>query len=349
VCAVRIGIIGTGFGGEVQAPGFTCVDGAELVAVASARLDRARAVASQFHIPHAFDDYREMLRAVPLDLVSVTAPPYLHHEMTMAALDAGMHVLCEKPFAMSATEGAEMLRKAEQAGLVHAIDFEFRFIPARAKLKRLLEAGDIGEPFLIRIADLVLARTDQRYGWFFDRARGGGLLQAIGSHYIDATRWWVSPITAVSADLRAVVPERRREDDSGSERVTADDTAIVACRLENGISGRIDLSVSAPGGYRRTEIFGSEGVLTLEGPKLYRARQGQREEVQPDARDQGRLEDPRLGPFVELAQRVVDRINGRDALPFPTFADGLAVQRVMDAVHRSSDERREVAVAEISL
>src|SRR5205085_8926774 len=104
--------------------------------------------------------------------------------------------------------------------------------------------------------------------------------------------------------------------------------------LENGISGRIDLSVCAPGGYRRIEIFGSEGALTIEnGSKLYRASNERSEGVQPDPRDQGRLEDPRVGPFVELAQRVVDRINGVDGLPFTTFADGLDVQRVMDAIH----------------
>jgi predicted dehydrogenase len=132
------------------------------------------------------------------------------------------------------------------------------------------------------------------------------------------------------------------------ERVTADDTATVAFRLESGISGRIDLGVSAPAGYRRIEVFGREGTLTIENAsKLYRGYHDRREEVQPDRADQGVLEDPRVGPFVEFAQRLVDRINGKDALPFTTFEDGLAVQRVMDAIHRSSDERREVLVSEI--
>ncbi len=348
MCAVRVGIIGTGFGASVQAPGFRCINGAELVAITSARLERARAVASEFGLSHAFDDYREMLRRVPLDLVCVTSPPHLHHEMTLAALDAGAHVLCDKPFAMNVAEASEMLQRGQRSGLVHAVDFEFRFVPVRAAMKRLLEAGEIGEPFLVRIADLTLARTDQRYGWWFDRTRGGGLLQAIGAHYIDAVGWWVSPITSVSADLRAVIPERRWEDGTGSERVTADDTAAIAFRLENGISGQIDLSVCAQGGRRRIEIFGSQGSLFIEdGARLFRAHGTDVEEVKPEARDQGRLEDPRVGPFVELAQRVVDRINGVDGLPFTTFADGLAVQRVMDAIHRSSDERREVVVSEV--
>src|SRR3954447_4738322 len=101
MCAARVGLIGTGFGATVQAPGWQCIDGAELVAVTSGHLERAQQVADEHGLSLAFDDYREMLRQSDLNLVSITAPPYLHHEMVMAALDAGAHVLCEKPFAMN--------------------------------------------------------------------------------------------------------------------------------------------------------------------------------------------------------------------------------------------------------
>ena len=185
---IRVGIIGTGFGAAVQLPGFQCVDGVEVVAVVSGRLDRARAVAAEHGVPHAFTDYREMLRAVPLDLVSVTAPPYLHYEMTLAAFAAGAHVLCEKPLAMNTQQAKEMFAAAERAGRVHAVDHEFRYVPARATVKRLIDEGAVGDPYFVRIADLVASRPERYYGWWFDRARGGGLLQAIGAHYVDALR-----------------------------------------------------------------------------------------------------------------------------------------------------------------
>src|SRR6266545_8135839 len=114
MCAVRVGVIGTGFGANVQVPGFKCVSGVEVVAITSAHLDRAQAVAAQHAIPHAYDDYREMLRDLELDLVSVVSPPYLHHEMTLAALEAGAHVLCEKPFAMDLGEALAMRDAADQ-------------------------------------------------------------------------------------------------------------------------------------------------------------------------------------------------------------------------------------------
>ena len=343
---VRVGIIGTGFGGSVQAPGFQCLDDAELVAVASGRLERAQQLAQEHGLHHAYDDYREMIRRADLNLVSVTTPPYLHYDMVMAALEAGAHVLCEKPFAMNVTEARQMLEAAERAGRVHAVDHEFRFVPARAALKRMIDEGAIGEVFFIRIADLTGSRAPTA-SWWYDRAQGGGLLQAIGSHLIDAARIWGGAyFERVVADVRAVAPEHESTD-RGRLPVSSDDTSLIAFRLENGVTGRIDISAATKAGMRRMEVYGAEGTLVLEGLKLYHARDADLQEVPLQARDQGRLEDPRLGPFVELAQRVVDRINGGDSGPFPTFVDGLEVQRVMDAIHRSADEGREVRIAEI--
>lgn len=344
---VRVGVIGTGFGASVQVPGFKCVSGVEVVAIASARLERAQAVAAEHGIPRAFDDYREMLRTVELDLVSVVSPPYLHYEMTMAALHAGAHVLCEKPFATDITEAEKMRAEAERLGRVHAVDHEFRYVPARAAIKRLLDAGEIGDVFLVRAADLAAWPSDRPYTWWFDRSRGGGVLGAIGSHYVDAVHYWIGRFARLTATLEAMVPERRAEDGSGMKRVTADDTALVAFATEGGVTGRIDISISAGRGPRRVEIYGTKGSLFLEGTKLFRAAGGEATEVSMEDRDQARLDDPRIGPFVELAQRVVDRINGTDSGRFPTFDDGVAVQRVLDAILRSADEEREVRIAEI--
>ena len=115
---VRVGIIGTGWGASVQAPAFRCVAGAELVAITSGRLARAQAAGKEFGIAQVYDDYREMLRSAGLDLVSIATPPSLHLEMTLAALDAGVHVICEKPFAINAAQGAAMVEAAAQSGRV---------------------------------------------------------------------------------------------------------------------------------------------------------------------------------------------------------------------------------------
>src|SRR5688572_16895946 len=128
---IRVGVIGTGFGTIVHIPGFQSCADTEVVAVCSARKERAEEAAARFGISHAFTDYREMVKMADLDVVSITTPPYEHYPMAMAALDAGKHVFCEKPMALNVKECREMLAKAEAKGLVHMIVHEFRFTPQR--------------------------------------------------------------------------------------------------------------------------------------------------------------------------------------------------------------------------
>src|SRR3712207_6113047 len=135
---IRVGIIGSGFGQSAMIPGFRLTPGAEVVALTSGRRERAEAAAREHNIPHAFDDYREMLDKVELDLVAVVTPVYLHYPMTMDALDRGIHVLCEKPMAMDLAQAKAMYAKAQDQGVVHMIDHELRFNPTRRRLQELL-------------------------------------------------------------------------------------------------------------------------------------------------------------------------------------------------------------------
>ena len=104
---LRIGVIGVGFGTVVQIPGFQS-EGVEVAAVCARRQERADKAAADFNIPAAYTDYHKMLQEADIDAVSVVTPPALHHEMVMAALDAGKHVLCEKPFAMDQVQARGM-------------------------------------------------------------------------------------------------------------------------------------------------------------------------------------------------------------------------------------------------
>jgi predicted dehydrogenase len=133
--ALRIGVVGVGFGSAVHIPAFQS-EGLEVAAVCSRREERVRAAADKFGIAHAFSDYAEMLRLPGLDAVSVVSPVPLHHSMTMAALEAGKHVICEKPFTIDARLALEMWQKAQATGLTAMIAHEFRFASARARALR---------------------------------------------------------------------------------------------------------------------------------------------------------------------------------------------------------------------
>src|SRR5229473_3773651 len=141
---VRIGIIGAGFARSTQVPGFKNCDGARIVAIASARRERAEEVAREFAIDHVENDWRALVARDDIDLVSIVTPVVTHCEMTFAALDAGKAVLCEKPMAMNAGEARRMTERAREAGVVALIDHELRFLTGRVKLHELLRQDNIG-------------------------------------------------------------------------------------------------------------------------------------------------------------------------------------------------------------
>src|SRR5881392_954361 len=126
---VGIGIIGTGFARRVQIPAFRACKNAEIVSVASGRLENARETAEEFGVKHFTGDWRETVLHKNVDFVCITTPPSLHCEMTLVALEHGKHVLCEKPMAMNVSEAEEMLAAADAAGVMALIDHELRFQP----------------------------------------------------------------------------------------------------------------------------------------------------------------------------------------------------------------------------
>jgi len=341
---LRVGIIGTGFGARVQVPGFRAA-GYEVTAICSARMDHARAAADQAGIPVALDIASDLVARDDVDVVSVTSPPTLHREHVLAALAAGKHVICEKPMARDTGEAREMLAVAERAGVVHAIDHEFRYTPARSKVKELLEAHSIGEmrlALVMEMTGMLVDPTRPRQEWWLRRDRAGGLLGALGSHWIDSLIWWLGAVDRVSSEL-GISSKTRPTTDGGSARVTADDTAQLLLRMSSGAIATIQLSSAVHHPSRRVILYGSDGTIVLGGDgRVMLARgSGPLAEILPASTNDA--------AFPDLARRVREHIEagatGKDDAPHPTFADGLRVQEVMDAAYRSAEVGGAVAVA----
>jgi predicted dehydrogenase len=263
----------------------------------------------------------------------------------MAALAAGKHVLCEKPFANDAREARDMLAAAERAGLVHAIDHEFRYTAGRSKVKELLEAGAIGEPRLALVMEMTGSMVDParpRPGWWLRRDRAGGLLGALGSHWIDSLTWWLGDVARVTAELMTSSASRPTTD-GGTAQFTADDSAQLLLRMRGGAIATIQLSNAVHHPSRRVIIYGGDGTLVLGGDqRVMMARgSGALEEIVPAGTTDG--------AFPELARRLREHIEagptGKADAPHPTFADGLRVQEVLDAAYRSAETGGPIAVA----
>ncbi|MCC7372040.1 MAG: Gfo/Idh/MocA family oxidoreductase [Chloroflexi bacterium] len=347
---LKVAVIGTSFASAVQIPGFQLMPDVEVVAVASANPDRAALTAEKFGIPAAYGDWRKMLDEVECDIVSIVTPPYLHREMALETIARGRHIFCEKPFALSVAEGLEMVEAAAASGRVHAVDHEFRYRPARSRMKELIDAGHLGEPRVIRWAWLLgmLAESNSRaWDWWSERSKGGGVFGALGSHLIDSLLWWFGEIEAVSAQVNTFVSRRPTKDGKGWGDVTADDDVALHLRFASGARCSVDLTGLARPGKLMLEAYGSQGALAIEDDArlLTATGTGSWEAAEIPGRLVRNIQgDPRIAPFVELADRLVRRVRGEVTPDFADFYQGLRVQAVMDAAHLSAAERRTVTV-----
>ncbi|HVR38160.1 MAG TPA: Gfo/Idh/MocA family oxidoreductase [Thermoanaerobaculia bacterium] len=317
---MKIGIIGTGWGSRVQVPAFR-----------EAGLDVA------INAGHA--NWRDAIDA-DVELVSIVTPPSEHLEMATAAFEAGKHILSEKPTAMNASEAEQLVALARRdPSRVTIIDHELRFLPAwRAARERIHELGGV------RFAEARYSspgRGDRTrpWNWWSDAARGGGIWGAVGSHFVDALRYFGMEIDAVQALLHTIIDER------SGRAVTADDLASVNFRLRGGAIGAMTFNAvsSGPDEASTLTIHCEDGAIRLVNEEALFAKRGGTFERFAGDELASRPGNSPGGAFgsgtVHLAHALRAAIDegDRDALaPAATFEDGLAQQRVLDAARRSS-------------
>ncbi len=356
---MNVGIIGASFAKAAFLPALRHVEGANVVALASARLESARSAADAFEVPHAYDDWEKMLASHSFDLVCIATPTVLHEPQTLAAIQAGAHVLCEKPTAMNAVEAARMLEAAESAERVHMIDHELRFNPNRMRIAELIHGGELGEIRHIDISNVGKSWADPasrpRGDWWSSAKKGGGRLGANGSHQVDLLRWWLGEVAWVTGAAQVMVPDRVDPDTGEPWTATADDVAFFTLEMLSGAVAQVFMSgVAAHNMGNATRIFGSGGSLTLsnDDERLLFARAG--EDFQDVSVTDPNADLPGVNAgiwnvsVVGLMQELISAIReGRHPARGATFADGLANQRVLDAVRMSGSERRWVRPGEV--
>ncbi|MDZ4767478.1 MAG: Gfo/Idh/MocA family oxidoreductase [Chloroflexota bacterium] len=353
---IKAAIIGASFAKAAYLPALKQFDDVEIVAVASARLDSAQEAASAFGVEHAYDDYRVMLEQHPVDFVGIATPTVHHAPMTLAALDAGAHVLCEKPMAMSADEARAMWEHAESLKRVHVIGHELRFNPNRRKIRDLIAAGHIGAIRHVNITSINAGwgnpASRPAGDWWSLAEMGGGRLGANGSHQIDLLRYWLGEVGAVSGQVATMVPDRRDKTTGEAWTSTADDQVSFTLEMQSGALVSVFLSGTARHTIGNSNlIFGSEGTIKLADAdeKLLVAKAGDDfadvSEIDPDAALPGVNKGIWNVSVVGMMREILSCIrDGRAPQTAATFADGWRNQVVMDAVKQSSTERRWINV-----
>jgi predicted dehydrogenase len=354
---IRTAIIGASFAKAAYLPALSNIPDVALVAVASARLDSAQSAAEAFHIPHAYDDWRAMLAKHPVDLVGIATPTIHHAPMTLAALDAGAHVVCEKPMAMNSDEARQMLDKAEALKRVHLIGHELRFNPNRRKIRQLIADDAIGQVRHVNVVNISATWGDPASraagDWWSLEAMGGGRLGANGSHQIDLLRFWLGDLGAISGQLATMVPNRLDKTTGAAWVATADDQVSFTAEMQNGALASVFMSSAARHNIgNQVHIFGSEGTIKLadSDEKLWVARAGadfqDMSESDPNASLPGVGKGIWNVSVVAMMQEVTTAIRERCPPTWgATFADGLKCQQAMDAIRLSSKERRWVTLS----
>ena len=351
-------VVGTGFGVLTHLRALRAA-GLEARALVGRDPEKTRARAEMFGVPEGLTSLEDALALPGVDAVAIATPPHSHCEIALAAIAAGKHVVCEKPFARDLAEGEKMLEAARASGKVHVLGHEHRFDVTQSLAVQAIREGVIGEPrMMTHLMELSMFADEKTEvpDWWGDASRGGGWLGANGIHMLDLARNLVGEITGVSATL----------DTLSGHGWTAEDSFSIHFRTENGGGGVIQSSISDLGPpLFATRVAGTKGALWVEGASVFVAdASGQRElEPGPELIHRNPAPSPMdnvhttydalcasaqaIGPYTCLYTGVRERMEGKEPshpTRAATFEDGVIGQRLLDAVRRSSREGGWVSV-----
>ncbi|WP_430907091.1 Gfo/Idh/MocA family protein [Maribacter sp. 2-571] len=370
--SVNIGIIGSQFMGKAHSngylklPHFVELEGKPNMHTACGRNGAAlEAFSKKYGWQHQETDWKRMVRNDAIDLVDVCTPNNLHRPCVLEAVANGKHVLCEKPMAMNYGEALEMYEAAETAGVVHMMIFNYRFVPALALAKKLIESGKLGAIHHFNAVYYQDWLVDPKFPmvWRHDaKTTGSGAHGDMNAHIIDLARFLIGDFEAVTGLQEVFVKERPLQNGKGTGKVTADDTTLFMARFKNGALGSFNASRFANGfkNHLRLEIFGSEGSICFN---LERLNELQYFSSSDDPSLQGfktilvtENSHPYIDAwwppghiigwehtFVHQFAQLIDGIAKKEQV-VPNFYDGLCCQEVLDAVTLSAKKEAWISI-----
>ena len=337
---LRVGIVGSGFGGSVHAPAYALHPRFEVVALASPA--RAERVARERKIPHAFRTVEEMLAGVELDVVSVASPPFDHHHSVLAALAAGKHVLCEKPFALDVAQAEEMVAAAEHAGTAAALAFEFRYVPAVIAIKELIDNGHLGALRELEVArlsrELLEGNTSRGASWWFSRAAGGGVGNSIMPHFFDLANHLAGRAPRATVGLLRTANPHRTGPQGESFATDVADGAFAYVEYGDALVARCSADATTVVESTTIAVHGETRSAVANGPSfgdvsVFAIAEDDQDElvIAPSPYAKHAVVHGNLPFFLPLLDAFAERIDlGRPGAP--SFADGLRTQRQLAAI-----------------
>lgn len=333
-------------------PGFRRIPGVEAVALCDINQARVELVARETDIPQTFTDYEKMLAEVQPDITVVATPNIFHKPMTIAALEAGSHVLCEKPLALNYADAVEMMTLAAEKELTLNVGTHYRFSPPMQAAKAHVDAGFFGEIYAARSVWQRRSGIPGYGSWFTNKdLAGGGALLDIGVHALDRALYlmdYPEPVTVSGASFAKFGPRGMGLGGWGADifaagsgaRCDVDDLSWAFVRFANGAVMQFQVAWAnhLPEQFF-TEIYGTDGGAYLgnkEGIELYTTLNGQAADIQTQVPG-----DP-VGSYSRLIESFVAYLNQDPSGSVITPEQALVSVRIVDAITRSAESGREV-------
>lgn len=355
---IRVGVFGTSWWADTMyLPPVDAHPDAELAAVCGRRAEPAKRLAETWSIPLWYADPAKMIAEANLDAVIVATSNDSHHDLALAAIDAGLHVLCEKPLAMNVAEAEEMAARAAAAGVKTMVPFTYHHMPVNRWVQRLVSDGYVGRPLHVNLRYYTGFGFDTDYSWRFDPAVAGtGIIGDLGSHWIHLARWILGEEETSISSVSSTFVERGPRPD-GEPYEPLEDSVAMTVRYGSGAYGIIQTSAVCHepgeifGQSHHIEVHGTEGTIyatcdwqTVQEVRGYQKGQVGGLSVLPIPDDiWGPVRRDVLHDTYRDVFRTTDVMTRgwlsaiRDDVPsVPGFTEGLAVQRVLDAAAASS-------------
>jgi predicted dehydrogenase len=334
--------------------------------VADATEELALQAASRLGFAAHSSDWKKLASSPDVDLVDIVAPTYLHADVAVEAAEHHKHVLCEKPIAASASDAKRMYEVAKRSGVVNAMGFNYRRLPAVLMAKKFSAEGSLGKITQFRTSFLEdwAANPEMPFTWRYDSKRaGGGTLADLGSHILDISRFLIGDVKAVCSTQATFINERKVAFSSESANVDVDDYTCALLKFTNGVTGRLETSWASLGRkvFLDFEVNGTEGSVyfNFERPNelgFYSSldskdRQGYRAIMMGPPHPYGSaftfpatgsgagFQDSLNNEIFEVLQGIIS-----SSMVKPDFYDGWKVAQVIEAIQKSNTEQRWVDV-----
>ena len=365
---VGIGLVGYGMMGKAHSYAYTVApvmrqlrSHPRLRLISGRDRERVSRAAAAYGVERWTDDWHEVVTSPEVDIVDICTPPGTHAEIAIAAAQAGKAVICEKPLAATYAQAVSAAEAVRSAGVLNAVGFNYRRLPAVSLMKRMIDEGAAGKIRLVRATWLSDEFVDPKipFDWRFDRAMGGTTIADLGSHLIDLATWMAGPITEVTGQSETFVKQR------SDREVTVDEASSALVRFQSGARGVFEMARTA---VRRpcdfeVEVNGDRGTLRFDyarlnellygeggdAPELYGMRRIRAEhESHPYAKSWWPIGQG-VGYGSSFVNHLGDLLERWPAGPWePDFEHGAWIQAVCEAIERSAAERRWVEISEIA-